>query len=89
MDGNAPTNNVATENETKPTESGVAFSLENILGDNHDKVEHPGFKQQELDASTTAAQGWDEESANQPTTEGFCVECEGESVARVRWGTIV
>lgn len=78
MVGNVPSNNVATENDTKiPTDGGATFSLENILGDNHDTLEHPGLKQQELDAATTA-EGWDEESANRPTAEGFCVECEGE-----------
>lgn len=78
MVGNVPSNNVAVESAAKPTESGAAFSLENILGDNHDTLEHPGLKQQELDAATTAAEGWDEESANRPAVEGFCVECEGE-----------
>ncbi|KAF8559438.1 hypothetical protein OG21DRAFT_1402895 [Imleria badia] len=79
MIGNLPSNNVPTENDTKlPTESGAAFSLENILGDNHDTLEHPGLKQQELDAATTAAEGWDEESASRPTAEGFCVECEDQ-----------
>lgn len=79
-----PSNHVATEDDANlSTESGASFSLENILGDNHDTLEHPGLKQQELDASTTAAEGWDEESANRPTAEGFCVECEGEWVRRV------
>lgn len=74
-----PSNNVATEDDANlPTDSGAAFSLENILGDNHDTLEHPGLKQQELDAPTTAAEGWDEESVNRPAAEGFCVECEGE-----------
>lgn len=73
MVGNASSNNVATDNDA----SGAAFSLENILGDKHDTLEHPGLKQQELDAQTTA-EGWDEESANRPIAEGFCVECEGE-----------
>ncbi|KAG6373793.1 hypothetical protein JVT61DRAFT_5938 [Boletus reticuloceps] len=78
MVGNAPSNNVV-ENDTKPpTRCGVAFSLENILSDNHDTLEHPGLKQQELDALTTTAEGWDEESANRATTEGFCVECEDQ-----------
>lgn len=81
---NAPSNNVVIQNESgaEPPESGAAFSLENILGDNHDTLEHPGLKQKELDGPTEAAEGWDEESANRPTAEGFCVECEGE------WGSI-
>jgi hypothetical protein len=78
---NVPSNNVATESDAQlPTDSGATFSLENILGDNHDTLEHPGLKQQELDAPATTAEGWDEESANRPTAEGFCVECEGEWV---------
>jgi len=84
MVGNVTSNNMATENGANlPTESGATFSLENILGNNHDELEHPGLKQQELDAHATAAKGWDEESANRPAAEGFCVECEGESVPRV------
>ncbi|KIO12399.1 hypothetical protein M404DRAFT_6677 [Pisolithus tinctorius Marx 270] len=54
------------------------FSLENILGDNHDAVERPESKRQELDASSTAAEGWDEETVDRPTTEGYCVECEDQ-----------
>ncbi|KAI6040452.1 hypothetical protein EDC04DRAFT_2996863 [Pisolithus marmoratus] len=57
---------------------GTKFSLENILGDHHDAVEHPGLKRQELDAPSTAAEGWDEESVNKPTSEGYCVECEDQ-----------
>lgn len=75
MAGNAPS--IINQNNARPTESGVTYSLENILGDHHEKVEHPRLKQQELDAP--AAEGWDEESANQPTAEGLCVECEGRS----------
>lgn len=54
------------------------FSLENILGDNHGAVEHPRLKRQEPDASSTAAEGWDEESVDRPSTEGYCVECEDQ-----------
>lgn len=54
------------------------FSLENILGNNHDAVERPESKRQELDASSTAAEGWDEETVDRPTTEGYCVECEDQ-----------
>jgi hypothetical protein len=49
------------------------FSLENILGDNHESVEHHG-------AVTTDApgEGWDEEVLEDAAVpEGFCVECEG------------
>jgi hypothetical protein len=41
------------------------FSLENILGENHEFIEHPGSK------------GWDEETPEGTVAEGFCVECEG------------
>jgi hypothetical protein len=49
------------------------FSLENILGENHDAVEHPGTN----GVSTT---GWDdlEETPENAIAEGFCIECEGE-----------
>ena len=49
-----------------------AFSLENILGDDHESLKHPGV----LDGP---ALGWDEESQEEPAPEGFCVECEGHS----------
>ncbi|KAG6335288.1 hypothetical protein ID866_3792 [Astraeus odoratus] len=55
----------------------IKFSLENILGDDHDALEHPGLKQQELDSGSTA-KGWDEESVNRPTVDGYCVECEDQ-----------
>jgi hypothetical protein len=80
MVDNAHSNNASAENDQEPAESSGTFSLENILGANHEILEHPGLKQQELDAPTTAAEGWDEESANRPAAEGFCVECEGESM---------
>ena len=50
-----------------------SFSLENILGKNHDTVEHPGTEH------TQAATGWDEEETEKPLAEGYCVECEGMS----------
>lgn len=54
-----------------------AFSLENILGENHDIVEHPG-----ADTATSNATGWDEEDIETPLAEGYCVECEGEQGCR-------
>ncbi|KAI0758224.1 hypothetical protein C8Q74DRAFT_1210141 [Fomes fomentarius] len=46
-----------------------AYSLENILGADHENVEHP----------PTAAGGWDEEdTGQQQVTQGFCVECEDQ-----------
>jgi hypothetical protein len=47
------------------------FSLENILGDNHEFIEYPGHEE------STPANGWDEESTKEPAAEGFCIECEG------------
>ena len=49
-----------------------AFSLENILGENHDAVEHPGTNTNDL--SDTA---WNGETPENQVTEGYCVECEG------------
>jgi hypothetical protein len=56
---------------SNPITNGPAFSLENILGENHDAVEHPGTNG--VDAS-----GWDEEAPENAVPEGFCIECEGE-----------
>ncbi|KAI0265915.1 hypothetical protein BC834DRAFT_824286 [Gloeopeniophorella convolvens] len=48
--------------------NGPSFSLENILGDDHDKVEHPDAK----------AEGWDEEDVEREAAHGYCVECEDQ-----------
>ena len=56
--------------ETNGAATGV-FSLENILGENHDAVEHPGK------SSAEEAVGWDEEDAEVPLADWYCVECEG------------
>ncbi|KAH7909741.1 hypothetical protein BJ138DRAFT_1066538 [Hygrophoropsis aurantiaca] len=74
MSETAPSDGV--ENAAKPAQSSNDFSLQNILGQNHESIEHPRLKQEELDPST--AQGWDEEDANRPAAEGFCVECEDQ-----------
>jgi hypothetical protein len=47
------------------------FSLENILGENHDAVEHPG-------TNDVSAAMWDEETPETTVPDGFCIECEGE-----------
>jgi hypothetical protein len=52
---------------TESQNNGPAFSLENILGDDHDKLEHPDIR----------PGGWDEEDAEQDVAHGYCVECEG------------
>ncbi len=44
------------------------FSLEHILGDNHDAIEQ---------STSDKATGWDEEETEKPVLEGYCVECEG------------
>jgi hypothetical protein len=53
--------------ETEPQGNGPLFSLENILGDNHEKLEHPDVR----------PEGWDEEDAKREVAHGYCVECEG------------
>lgn len=51
----------------EPHSNGPLFSLENILGDDHDKLEHPHIQ----------PEGWDEEVAGREVARGYCVECEG------------
>lgn len=46
------------------------FSLKNILGENHEAVQH-------LAGRVAPATGWDEEDTERPLEEGYCVECEG------------
>jgi hypothetical protein len=61
--------------EQPPTSNPIinvpTFSLENILGENHDAVEHPG-------TNGVSAAMWDEETPETTVAEGFCIECEGE-----------
>jgi hypothetical protein len=49
-----------------------SFSLENILGEDHDDVEHPS-----IPTSKGTATGWDEEQIENPLLDGYCIECEG------------
>ncbi|KAF8338546.1 hypothetical protein F5887DRAFT_982716 [Amanita rubescens] len=56
---------------TKTSPPGRDFSLENILGENPEDVQHPNGTQGE-------ATGWDEESTERPLAEGFCIECEDQ-----------
>ncbi|TFK25939.1 hypothetical protein FA15DRAFT_667930 [Coprinopsis marcescibilis] len=44
----------------------ATFTLENILGENHEKIEN------------SHAEGWDEEVADKPLIEGYCIECEDQ-----------
>jgi hypothetical protein len=46
------------------------LSLANILDDENLDVEDSGIQDQ-------GGEGWDEESTEKETQEGFCVECEG------------
>ena len=46
------------------------LSLEHILGENHDAIQH-------LTTGAALATGWDEEDTERPLVEGYCVECEG------------
>lgn len=55
----------AVENSDAP-----AFSLATILGEDHENLEHPDFKDK-------PGGGWDEEEREEVAAEGFCVECEG------------
>ena len=43
--------------------NGPQYSLENILGDDHDKLEHPDI----------IPEGWDEEGAERETENACCV----------------
>lgn len=56
------------------TNGHAVFSLENILSDDHDSIEHPTVIGGVASASTG---GWDEEDIDQPPVEGYCIECEG------------
>jgi len=58
------------ENGSSATTSGK-FSLENILGENHDIVEVPEPR------SSTPTGGWDQEDASKTVAQGYCIECEG------------
>jgi hypothetical protein len=62
VDEHPPTSN--------PIINGNPFSLENILGENHDALEHPG-------TNGVSAAGWDEDTPENAAPEGYCIECEG------------
>ena len=47
------------------------YSLENILGDNHEKSEHPDNR----------PEGWDEECAEREAAHGYCAECKAREGA--------
>ena len=51
-----------------------AFSLENILGENHDAVQDLATR----DAPTTRSDDEGEDIERSVIIEGYCVECEGK-----------
>ncbi|KAL4264334.1 Protein of unknown function DUF2009 [Pleurotus pulmonarius] len=57
--------------EGPSTSDSSKFSLENILGENHETIQHPG-------ANGNPLGGWDEEATEKPVAEGYCVECEDQ-----------
>jgi hypothetical protein len=72
------TSSTSIEPTSQPDESPSGnFTLENILGTNHEDVEHPRLKEKDSGDATGPGEGWDEESAVRPAADGFCVECEG------------
>ncbi|EIW76289.1 hypothetical protein CONPUDRAFT_130825 [Coniophora puteana RWD-64-598 SS2] len=81
LDGDSATQrdaSASTSVSASASASASAFSLQNILGENHDTVEHPKYQEQ-LDASgSVPAAGWDEEGTEHVAPEGFCVECEDQ-----------
>ncbi|KDQ64447.1 hypothetical protein JAAARDRAFT_28076 [Jaapia argillacea MUCL 33604] len=61
----------AIEHAEQPHETNGVFSLENILGGDHESLEHPT-------ATDIPAEGWDEESTAKAVAQGYCVECEDQ-----------
>ncbi|PPQ75909.1 hypothetical protein CVT26_000174, partial [Gymnopilus dilepis] len=51
-----------------------AFSLQNILSENHDEIP----EQTPANRSEGASGGWDEEETEKPVAEGYCIECEDQ-----------
>ncbi|KAG6843722.1 hypothetical protein H0H87_009341 [Tephrocybe sp. NHM501043] len=72
----------AVDVASKPTNPIAAFTLETILSDNHEAVEHPGTLSNGISAT-----GWDEEVAENHAAEGFCIECEVCFAAQHRKGS--
>ncbi|KAH9927091.1 uncharacterized protein BXZ73DRAFT_49004 [Epithele typhae] len=68
-----PPGNTASDAESSGTQK-HAFSLENILGQDHEDVEAPTAT---ADTHITAA-GWDEEARAENVVQGFCIECEDQ-----------
>lgn len=53
--------------------SSATFSLENILGDQHDTIEHPTLNGN-IDDDQDSEEGL---VASEAPPEGYCIECEG------------
>ncbi|TFK66561.1 hypothetical protein BDN72DRAFT_823216 [Pluteus cervinus] len=53
------------------TSTNGTLSLEHILGDNHESLEHPGL-------NGKPPGGWDEEMPAAPVKDGYCIECEDQ-----------
>ncbi|KAI0340746.1 hypothetical protein BDW22DRAFT_1397671 [Trametopsis cervina] len=64
-----------TADAPEPRENGAqhaeGFSLATILGEDHEHLEHPDFKDKPQG-------GWDEEEKETEVAHGFCVECEDQ-----------
>jgi hypothetical protein len=70
-----------TEITSQPVTIPNVFSLENILGDGYEWIDHP-----ENPVSKESAVGWDEETMEGPPETGeFCVECEGPFAHIILW----
>lgn len=61
----------AEASQANAASGSATFSLENILS-NHDDLEHPKYREEDKPAG-----GWDEDTAEKPAAEGYCIECEG------------
>lgn len=61
-----------TDGTLPKSETNGTFSIDTILNDDTETLEHPDFKDK-------PGGGWDEETKEGELPEGFCVECEGES----------
>ncbi|KAK2466002.1 hypothetical protein APHAL10511_001643 [Amanita phalloides] len=59
--------------EVSESTIGRNFSLENILGENPEEVQHPDAK-----LNGSSATGWDEEPTERPLADGYCIECEDQ-----------
>lgn len=66
---------MSTPEPRAETQTNGNFSLDNILSENHESLEHPKYREEDKPLG-----GWDEEVVEKPLVEGYCVECEGNMV---------